>query len=145
MTSILRKMMAGLDGWLFRRGFAGREVRALMRAQICAAVLASATCLAVTGFGLWGLSFAAGSLLITVNFWSLAKFGQGVVFVRRGAVVALLFRFYLRLAATGVALFALIAYAGAPAASLLAGVSTAVAAMIWWGMTRTVRTQVKEA
>ena len=145
MTHILRKTMAGLDGWLFRRGFAGREVRGLMRAQICAAVLASAACLAVTGFGLWGLSFAAGAVLITLNFWSLAKFGQGVVFVRRGAVVALLLRFYLRLAATGVALFALIAYAGAPAAPLLAGISTAVAAMVWWGMARTMRTQVKEA
>jgi hypothetical protein len=137
--------MAGLDGWLFRRGFAGREVRGLMRAQVCTAVFASAVCLAVTGFGLWGLSFAAGAVLITVNFWSLAKFGQGVVFVRRGAVVALLLRFYLRLAATGVALFALIAYVGAPAAPLLAGVSTAVAAMVWWGMARTLRTQVKEA
>ncbi|MBF0482475.1 MAG: ATP synthase subunit I [Desulfovibrionaceae bacterium] len=145
MTSILRKTMAGLDGWLHRRGFAGREVRELMRAQICAAATSSALCLAVTGFGLWGLSFSVGAVLITVNFWSLAKFGQGVVFIRRGAVAALLFRFYLRLAATGVALFALIAYAGAPAAPLLAGVSTAVAAMVWWGMAKTMRTQVKEA
>jgi hypothetical protein len=142
---MIGKMLTGLDGWLFRRGFTGRDVRALMSAQLCVAVAASAICLAVTGFGLWGLSFAAGSFLITMNFWSLAKFGQGVVFVRRGAVLSLLLRFYLRLALTGVALYVLIAYAQAPAAPLLAGVSTAVAAMIWWGMARTLRTQVKEA
>jgi hypothetical protein len=130
MTTLVQK----IDAVLYRRGFAVADARRLMRNQILLAVGGSALACLVTGFSSWGLSFAAGTLIISVNFWWLAKAAQELVRVRDGAVFTLLTLFYGRLVLTGVAIAALVAWLGASVFGLLAGLSTVVINATLWGV-----------
>jgi Flp pilus assembly protein TadB len=101
-------------------------------------------------FGLppWALAFFAGTALITINFWFLAKGLQNTAQLRKGSVaVSLVVRFYGRMLLTGLALFGLIVWAGLPVAALLAGMTTVVINILCWGIFRfnRQRQNVKEA
>lgn len=135
---------ARIERFLHRRGFAHPDVRRLVAYQVFLAGASSIVALAATGFSVWGLSFAAGALLITINFWALAKVAQQLVYVQKGAVTALLLVFYFRLILTGLALFALIVWLRSPMTALLAGVSTVAVSGLWFGLSR-VREKSKEA
>ena len=95
-------------------------------------------------FAPWALALAAGTVLITFNFWSLAKFGQHLAYMRKGAVVSLLIRFYGRLILSGLALYGLIVFGECSIYALLAGLSTVVVNAIFWGVAG-LRQKVKEA
>ena len=123
-----------IDALLYRRGFAVADARRLMRNQILLAFASSLLACAFTGFGNWGLSFAAGTLIISVNFWWLAKAAQELVRVRHGAVFTLLTLFYGRLLLTAVAIAGLVAWLGASVFGLLAGLSTVVVNATVWGV-----------
>jgi len=130
MTTLVQK----IDAVLYRRGFAVADARKLMRNQILLAAAGSALVCAATGFSAWGLSFAAGALIISVNFWWLSKAAQELVRVQHGAVFTLLTLFYGRLVLTGVAIAALVAWLGASVFGLLAGLSTVVLNATLWGV-----------
>jgi hypothetical protein len=123
-----------LDALLFRRGFAVADARRLMRNQILLALMSSLLACAVTGLGTWGWSFAAGALIISVNFWWLSKAAQELVRVKQGAVFTLLTLFYGRLLLTAVAIAGLVAWLEASVFGLLAGLSTVVANATLWGI-----------
>jgi hypothetical protein len=123
-----------IDALLYRRGFAVTDARRLMRNQILLASASSLLACAVTGFGIWGWSFAAGTLIISVNFWWLAKAAQELVRVKHGAVFTLLTLFYGRLLLTAVAIAGLVAWLGASVFGLLAGLSTVVVNATIWGV-----------
>ncbi len=140
-----------IESFLRRRGFTHPDVRCLVRNQLYLAAGACVFAVMATGSALWAhalapwaMAFAAGTLLITFNFWSLAKFGQHLVYMRKGAIMSLLIRFYFRLLLTGVALYGLIAYCNFSTIALLAGLSTVVANAIFWGVAG-LRQKVKEA
>jgi hypothetical protein len=128
------KLVQKIDAVLYRRGFAVADARKLMRNQILLAAGGSALVCLGTGFSSWGLSFAAGALIISVNFWWLSKAAQELVKVRDGAVFTLLTLFYGRLVLTGVAIAALVAWLGASVFGLLAGLSTVVINATLWGV-----------
>lgn len=130
---------------LYGRGFTGTEVRTLVGLQILVGLGSAALAVVASGFGNWGLSYGAGAVLITVNFYQLARFVQQAVQERQAAVVSLLLRFYGRLIVTGVVLYGLIAWAGANVAALLAGLSTVVATALYFGVRRFMGKNVKEA
>ena len=130
MTTLVQK----IDALLYRRGFAVADARRLMRNQILLAACSSLLACAVTGFGNWGLSFAAGTLIISVNFWWLTKAAQELVRVKHGAVFTLLTLFYGRLLLTAVAIAGLVAWLGASVFGLLAGLSTVVVNATVWGI-----------
>lgn len=130
MTTLVQK----IDAVLYRRGFALADARKLMRNQILLAACGSALICLATGFSSWGLSFAAGALIITLNFWWLSKAAQELVKVKNGAVFTLLTLFYGRLVLTGVAIAALVAWLGASVFGLLAGLSTVVINATVWGV-----------
>jgi len=130
MTTLVQK----IDAVLYRRGFALADARKLMRNQILLAACGSALICLATGFSSWGMSFAAGALIITLNFWWLSKAAQELVRVKNGAVFTLLTLFYGRLVLTGVAIAALVAWLGASVFGLLAGLSTVVVNATMWGV-----------
>lgn len=135
---MMRNMRDGLEAWLLRRGYDHPEVRELVRNQflLTALVVAGCAVLFPVWDGAWAL--AVGTVLVTLNFCSLARFGQRVTGYanRREAVAAVLARFYLRLAATGLVLFVCIAWLGAKPLPLLAGISTVVGNFVVWGALR---------
>ncbi|WP_027179744.1 ATP synthase subunit I [Maridesulfovibrio bastinii] len=140
-----------IESFLRRRGFTHPDIRCLVRNQLYLALGACVFAVMATGSAQWtniltpwAMAFAAGTLLISINFWSLAKFGQHLVYMRKGAVTSLLIRFYLRLILTGVALYGLIAYCNLPIVAILAGLSTVVVNAIFWGVAG-LRQKVKEA
>lgn len=133
-----RSLRDRLEGWLLRRGYVHPEVRELVRNQLLltAAVLAASALTVPFWDGAWAL--AVGTCLVTLNFCSLARFGQRITGYanRREAVAAVLARFYLRLAVTGIVLFICIAWLGAKPVPLLAGISTVVGNFVVWGALR---------
>jgi len=142
---ILGRIPEGIDRFLARKGFAQLEVRRLVRTQILlSGILALAMVLAAR-LSVWGLAFAAGALLASMNFYSLAKVVQHLVNMPKGAVSALLVRFYFRLILTGAALFGLIVWLDTPIWALLAGLSTILVTALYWGATRFHGHNVKEA
>lgn len=131
---MLAVLVQKIDAMLYRRGFALGDARRLMRNQMLLAVLGSVAAVLVTGFSIWGFSFAAGALLISINFWWLSKAAQELVRVRHGAMFTLLMLFYGRLLLTGAAIALLIVWFGASAFGLLAGLSTVVVNATLWGI-----------
>jgi len=119
---------------LYRRGFAVVDARRLVRNQMLIAAGGSAVACLATGFSNWGLSFAAGALVISINFWWLSKAAQELVQVKQGAVFTLLTLFYGRLGLTAAAIAGLVAWAGASVFGLLAGLSTVVANAALWSV-----------
>jgi hypothetical protein len=133
-----RNLRDRLDRWLLARGYVHPEVRELVRNQLVLTALVLAVCLPLSGVSVAAWSLAAGTLIISANFCSLARFGQRITGFgnRHEAVMAVLFRFYLRLALSGAALFACIVWLGAQPLSLLAGISTVVVNFLVWGAWR---------
>jgi len=131
---MLAVLVQRIDAMLYRRGFAVADARRLMRNQMLIAAGGSAVACLATGFSGWGLSFAAGALVISINFWWLSKAAQELVQVRQGAVFTLLTLFYGRLVLTAAAIAGLVAWAGASVFGLLAGLSTVVANAALWSV-----------
>ncbi len=131
---MLAVLVQKIDAMLYRRGFALGDARRLMRNQMLLGTLGSVAAVLVTGFSTWGFSFAAGALLISINFWWLSKAAQELVRVRQGAMFTLLMLFYGRLLLTGAAIALLIVWFGASAFGLLAGLSTVVVNATLWGI-----------
>jgi hypothetical protein len=127
------KMIRKLEAFLYKRGFTHPQVRAMVRNQLVLAFLSITVINGLTACSAWGLSFAAGCLLVTLNFWWMARTGQSVVSAQKGAVTLMLILFYGRMALTGLALFALIAWLDASVSGLLVGLSTVVVNAITWG------------
>ncbi|WP_461209635.1 ATP synthase subunit I [Desulfocurvus sp. DL9XJH121] len=135
-------MLQKIEAALYRRGFENPDTRQLVRNQV---LLTLAACLAALAGG-WVipqlLDFAAGTLLATWNFCSLASFVQRTLARKRAAVAGLLLRFYARLLFTGLALYALLVWAGSSAVALIAGLSTVVVTLFIWGASRMARKHV---
>jgi hypothetical protein len=137
-AGMTRNLRDRLDRWLLARGYVHPEVRELVRGQIVLTGLVLAGCALLVPFWVGAWSLAVGTVLITFNFCSLARFGQRITGYanRREAVAAVLARFYLRLAVTGLVLFVCIAWLGAKPLPLLAGISTVVGNFLVWGALR---------
>ena len=123
-------------------------VRRVVRNQLYIACLAMLAGLGLAWLGNWAPAFALGTLLITWNFYFIAKFAQQAIFFRysRKVLFKLLFSFYGRLIITGLVLAVLILKLQVPSVALLAGLSTVVASITVWGLALVLGEQkVKEA
>ncbi|MCC8193643.1 MAG: ATP synthase subunit I [Deltaproteobacteria bacterium] len=76
----------------------------------------------------WGLAFALGTLLATINLWHIARFAHWSVTRRfTGKLAALaFFAFLFRFAGTGLVLYLLLIRASMPVIPLVAGLSSLV-------------------
>jgi hypothetical protein len=137
-AGMMKNLRDRLDRWLLRRGYVHPEVRELVRNQLVLTALVLAVCLPLSGVSTAAWSLAAGTVIISLNFCSLARFGQRITGYenKREAVMAVLARFYLRLAVSGAALFACIVWFGALPLPLLAGITTVVVNFLVWGAWR---------
>lgn len=142
MGGILNKIMHGVEAALYRQGFRQADVRRLVAMQI---LLASGLSLLFAPTGMWGAAFAAGALIVTLNFHSLARFAQVAIHVPVGAAGAQVMRFFIRLALTGLALYVLIIRLEVPLSGLLAGLTTVVVTALAWSAVRYSGQKVKEA
>ena len=135
---MMKNLRDKLDRWLLRRGYVHPEVRELVRNQLLLTALVLVATLPFAGVSVSAWSLAAGTVIISANFCSLAKFGQRITGYanRREAVAAVLARFYFRLALSGAALFACIVWFGAAPLPLLAGITTVVVNFLVWGVWR---------
>lgn len=140
----LARINLKIEAFLYRNGFTLPEIRILVRNQIQLFGLGCAV-MVLSGLAPWAIAFGAGCALSTANFWLLAKGLQSIMHRPDGAVAVSLIRFYGRLALTGLALFGLIAWGGLPVAALVAGLSTVVVNILFWGVFRFHRQNVKEA
>lgn len=138
------RINAKVEVFLARRGFLLEEARALVRNQIYLAGLAL-LCMVFSGMHPWASAMFAGTVLISVNFWFLAKGLQGIVHAGESAVALSLVRFFVRMILTGAILFGLIVWGGLPVPALLAGLSTVLINNLCWGIFRFQRQKVKEA
>lgn len=138
-------MLLSVEGILRSLGYTQPEVRRLVALQVLVALSCCVAALVTGGLSAFMWSLAAGALLATVNFASLARFAQHLPYVQGGAVTALLIRFYGRLALTGLALFGLIVCGGASITGLLLGLSTVLVTAMFWGLARFGGNNVKEA
>lgn len=131
-----------IEAWLYRRGFEHEETRQVARDQITLTILA---CL-LAAVGGWFrqeiFDFAAGAVLVTWNFYSLTLFVQRILVKKQANVLGMLLRFYGRLIVTGLALYALLVWAGSSATALIAGLSTVVVILFIWGLSRMMRKHV---
>lgn len=144
---MLKSSARKTDEWLWRRGFRASEIRLLLRCQMLVSgvsLLAGVACAPLRDWGLW---FGVGAALSTFNFYALARFVQGIVFLpyTRAMAAGLMFRFYGRLLLTGLALFGLIVWLKVSVTALLAGLSTCVLSIAAWGIARGAGQKVKEA
>lgn len=141
---LTNRMNVKIDTFLAHRGFYLEDVRSLMRNQL---YLVGLGLLGVVFSGMhpWATALFAGIILISVNFWFLAKGLQGIVQAREGAVAVSLVRFYVRMILTGAILFGLIVWGGMSVPALLAGLSTVMISILCWGIFRYQRQKVKEA
>ena len=141
MTTIRRKVETAL----FKRCFTLAEIRLIVALQLGLAVLATVLALSLGWLfsPLW--PFAAGVVLVTVNFYSLAKLAQRLITRQEGALMRLLVGFYARLGFSGLALFALIVWARVSIPALVAGLSTVLATILVWGILQMIGNNAKEA
>lgn len=115
-----------------------------MRTQVYLAVFSSLILLTGTALSAWALAYAAGALVVSVNFWYMAKAVQILLYVRKGAVTSLLLLFYGRLIVTVLAIMGLIILLDAPVVGLLSGLSTVVVSAITWALVNVMQ-KAKEA
>ena len=135
-----------LDQLLAKVGFHHLEGRALLRDQIVMALVTSLTALMLSRLATWAVAYSCGALLVTVNFWWMVRFAQGLLSSSAGAVGGAFFRFFVRLIVTGAGLYVMIVEAGWPVWAIAAGMSTVmVTIMVWGALRRAGSNSVKEA
>lgn len=127
MTRAPFSPLAPLDAWLWRRGIRHPAVRALLRHEAAAAVLALAAGGALAAATPWFLWFGAGVACMAWIFWSWARFFlRGPVAFRPGALAGALLRWALRMLVFALALYGALRV-GASATALAAGVAAGLA------------------
>ncbi len=143
----MHELIHRVDKFLYNRGFNHPQVRSLMRAQLLVALSSSLSLALVPFLGLWVVYFTLATLLMTYNFYALAKFVQLIVHQRftRTLLFSLLIRVYGRLIVTGLALYVLVSLCHASLPALFAGLGTVAITIVVWGLAQRFEQNVKEA
>ncbi len=135
---MLKNMLRSLEGRLYRAGFHTPESRYLIARIILLMDFSLALALPLAFFDLHLLWFAIGLTLAAHNFKSIAAFAHSAVGQQFSG--NLVFRqfllFNLRLFVTAVVLFVCIVLLDAPLWPLLLGLSSVVAVLAFWGLSR---------
>jgi uncharacterized membrane protein len=128
VTKEIKALIHRLDALLWRRGFHRPEVRIAMRNELLFSVsllLLGICLLPVTSWLLW---FAAGALLITGNFYGLARFIQGLSLTvySQALLIGMLARSSFRLALSSLFLYAILVWFEASVWAVAAGITGAM-------------------
>ncbi len=144
MTASIRRK---IERFLYGRGFSSPVVRGLLCAQICLTALTLCAGAALLPLTPWVLCFGAGAAVALYNFWHIARSAQANIVREFSMALGLksFAGFFARLTLTAFVLFALIVWLRAPVAPLVAGLTSTVAIIAVWGISRLARKPVKEA
>ncbi len=144
---MLKKARQKIEHSLYARGFSAPVVRHLLCTQLLLAAFGLGFGAVTFWLTLWPLMFGIGAAIAAYNFWHIARFGQAHIASEfsLGLGLKLFTGFTIRLVLTGVVLFMLIVWLRAPVAPLVVGLTSTVAGIAAWGLSRIARKPVKEA
>jgi len=147
MTAALAHIRYAVERRLYGMGFALPFVRYLLSIQIIVSGFALAAGIVLLWYSHWPLAFGAGAAIMTYSLWQISRTAQAFVQLQYSAALALrlFFGFSLRLLLIGIVFFVLIVQLKAPLAPLLLGLTSTVASILLWGISRLSRKTVKEA
>lgn len=115
-------MNQAVERFLHKRGgFVQPDIRILVRNQLYVSLGATLAIMLGLQFSPWSLAFAGGAVLVTTNFWVLARIAQALVYVRKGGPYVLFFVFIGKMILTGLALYVMIVPWKLPVWGLVAG------------------------
>ena len=145
--ALLASTRQKIESRLYRLGFSAPNVRHLLCTHImmCAAALTAGV--AFFELTLWPLAFAAGAILAAFSLWHIARFAQANIHHQYSAQLGLklFFSFTARFLLIGAALFALIVLLRLPIIPLVLGLTSTIAGIAAWGISRYSRKTAKEA
>ena len=147
MTAVFAQIRHTVERRLYDMGFALPFVRYLLSIQILISGFALAAGIALLWYSRWPLAFGAGAAIITFSLWHISRSAQTLVQPQFSAShgLRLFCGFSVRLLLIGIALFMLIVWLKAPLVPLLLGLTSTVASILLWGISRLSRNTVKEA
>ncbi|MGE4421632.1 MAG: ATP synthase subunit I [Pseudodesulfovibrio sp.] len=123
---MLGRMNQRLERLLVRSGFTKPDVRIVVRNQIYVSLGTSLVIMLVTLFSRWSLAYLAGAVIALVNFWTLARVTQSLVYDRKRGPYLLFVIFMGKMTLSGLALWWLIGVERVPHWGLIAGLGTVV-------------------
>jgi len=147
MIAILAHIRHAVERRLFSMGFELPFVRFLLSIQILISGFALAAGIALSWHSRWPLAFGAGATIMTFSLWQISRSAQALVQMQFSASLGLrlFFGFSTRLLLIGIVLFVFIVWLKAPVVPLLLGLSSTVASILLWGISRLSRNTAKEA
>ena len=146
MTAVFAHIRHAVERRLYDMGFALPLVRYFLSIQIVISGFALTAGIILFWYSRWPLAFGAGAAIMTFSLWQLSRVAQELVQPSYSALLALrlFLGFNLRLALIAIVLFVLIVWLEAPLAPLLLGLTSTVALILLWGISRISRKTVKE-
>jgi len=147
MTAVLTHIRRTVERRLYAMGFSLPFARYLLCIQIIISGFALAAGIVLLWYSLWPLTFGIGAAIVTFSLWQITRSAQAFVHLQYSASLAL--RLYIsfsaRLLLIGIVLFVLIAWLKVPLAPLLLGLTSTVASILLWGISKNSRKIAKEA
>ncbi|BCS88814.1 ATP synthase subunit I [Pseudodesulfovibrio sediminis] len=123
---MLGKINQGIERWLVKSGFSITDVRIIVRNQIYVSLGTSLVIMLVTLFSQWSFAYLAGALLALINFWTLARVTQVLVYDGKRAPFLLFVIFIGKMTLSGLVLWWLIGVERVPHWGLISGLGTVV-------------------
>ncbi|BDQ38155.1 hypothetical protein SYK_25150 [Pseudodesulfovibrio nedwellii] len=115
-----------LERWLVKSGFPKPDVRIVVRNQIYVSLGTSLVIMLVTLLSRWSLAYSAGAIIALVNFWTLARVAQTLVYDEKRGPFLLFIIFMAKMTLSGLALWWLIGVERVPHWGLICGLGTVV-------------------
>ncbi len=147
MIAQLTGFRQAIERRLYGMGFALPVARHILCSQLVITGLALVTGLVLCWYSTWPIAFGAGAALTTFSLWHISRSAQAFVRLPFSPLLGLrlFIGFTARLTIIGIALFALIVWLKVPVAPVLLGLTSTVASILLWGISRISRKTAKEA
>jgi len=147
MIAVFAHIRHAVERRLYGMGFALPFVRYLLSIQIIISGFALTAGILLLWYSRWPLAFGAGAAIMTFSLWRISRSAQAFVQLRFSALLGLrlFFGFSVRLFLISIVLFVLIVWLKAPLVPLLLGLTSTVASILLWGVSRLSQKTVKEA
>jgi len=147
MIAVFAHIRHAVERRLYGMGFVLPFVRYLLSIQIIISGCALAVGIALFWYTRWPLAFGAGATIMTFSLWHISRSAQAFIQLQFSASLRLqlFLGFSVRLFLIGIMLFVLIAWLKVPLVPLLLGLTSTVASILLWGISRFSRKTVKEA
>ena len=125
---MIKALIHWLDALLWRRGFHRPEVRLVMRNELLFSVIFLILGICLLPLTSWLLWFAAGALVITWNFYGLARFIQGLSLTvySQKLLIGMLVRSNIRLVFSALFLYGVLVWLEASVWAVVAGITGAM-------------------